>query len=170
MPALQFPAAGSDAAALRLREIRPYPGSPLASRSTVVCHPSSVVCHLSADNPTPCLNPRPPLPSAPVPGGTSPATALQSQVDKNYVSFWFWFFMPFLIGIPCIGPIIAIVLAFAGENESRKNYFRAMLAWMLIALTIGIIVMVVFGLSIPVILAWLKEVAEELERQRGGMQ
>lgn len=105
---------------------------------------------MSSDTPTP-----------PVVITTPPAA------DKNYVSFWFWFFMPLLIGIPCVGPIIAIVLAFAGNNESQKNFFRAMLAWMLIALTFWILMMVVFGLSLPVIIQMIDEAVKELERQRG---
>jgi len=112
----------------------------------------------------------PPLMSSdtpvPVPASTpAPATAT-AAVDKNYVSFWFWFFTPLLLGIPCFGPVIAIVLAFVGDNESRKNYFRAMLAWIVIALLFWIVMMVAFGLSVPMIMQALEELRQEMERQQ----
>jgi hypothetical protein len=52
--------------------------------------------------------------------------------DKNHVSFWFWFFALFVLALPCIGVVMIVVWAFLGENESRKNYFRALIAWFLI--------------------------------------
>lgn len=52
--------------------------------------------------------------------------------DKNYVSFWFWMFALFIAALPCIGPIMVIIWAFVGENETRKNYFRAVIVWFLI--------------------------------------
>ena len=51
--------------------------------------------------------------------------------DQNYVSIWFWFFAMLVMAIPCIGLIMILVWAFAGENQSRKNYFRALLLWLL---------------------------------------
>ena len=33
------------------------------------------------------------------------------------------------MSIPCIGGIYILWGAFAGDNESRKNYFRAHIAW-----------------------------------------
>jgi bacteriorhodopsin len=52
--------------------------------------------------------------------------------DKNYVSVWFWLLAMFLMVIPCVGWVLIIVWAFVGENESRKNFFRAKLIWLLI--------------------------------------
>ena len=51
--------------------------------------------------------------------------------DKNYVPVWFWMLALFVVAIPCIGWVMIIVWAFWGENESRKNYFRAILIWCL---------------------------------------
>jgi hypothetical protein len=56
--------------------------------------------------------------------------------DKNYVSFWFWFFALFIVAIPCVGVIMVIIWALVGENESRKNYYRACIAWFLILIAI----------------------------------
>lgn len=60
--------------------------------------------------------------------------------NKNYVSFWFWMFALLVTAIPCVGVIMIVIWAFAGENESRKNYFRALIVWFLIltALWLGI--------------------------------
>lgn len=61
--------------------------------------------------------------------------------DKNYVSFWFWFFAMFAMALPCIGFVMIIVWAFLGENDSRKNYFRALIAWYLILLSLWVGIM-----------------------------
>ena len=52
--------------------------------------------------------------------------------DKNYVSFWFWLFALFIAALPCIGIVMVVIWALVGSNESRKNYFRALIAWFLI--------------------------------------
>lgn len=65
--------------------------------------------------------------------------------NKNYVSFWFWMFALFILALPCIGIIMTVVWAFVGDNESRKNYFRALIAWFLIIAVLWIGVMA-FGL------------------------
>ena len=63
--------------------------------------------------------------------------------NKNYVSVWFWMFALFIMALPCIGVVMIIVWAFVGDNESRKNYFRALIAWFLIfvALWAGIMLL-----------------------------
>jgi len=66
--------------------------------------------------------------------------------NKNYVSFWFWFFALFITAIPCIGFIMILIWAFAGENESRKNYFRALIAWFLLITAIWV-ALAVLGLG-----------------------
>ena len=58
--------------------------------------------------------------------------------DSNYVSVWSWMFMMFITAIPIIGWIMIFVWAFTGENASRKNYYRAILAWMFIFIAIGV--------------------------------
>jgi quinol-cytochrome oxidoreductase complex cytochrome b subunit len=37
--------------------------------------------------------------------------------------------MMFVTAIPIVGVIMVLIWAFTGENESRKNYYRAILAW-----------------------------------------
>jgi hypothetical protein len=54
--------------------------------------------------------------------------------DRNYVSFWFWMLALFVMAVPCVGVIMILVWALVGENESRKNFFRAVIAWALIGM------------------------------------
>lgn len=66
---------------------------------------------------------------------------MAKRSDKNHVSFSFWMFALFVTALPCIGFVMVMVWAFVGDNQTRKNYFRALLAWMLIfaALWVGIL-------------------------------
>jgi hypothetical protein len=50
-------------------------------------------------------------------------------------------FALFVVALPCVGLIMIIVWAFVGENESRKNYFRALIAWFLIFAALWVVVM-----------------------------
>lgn len=61
--------------------------------------------------------------------------------DQPPVSFWFWFFALFVMALPCIGAVMVVVWAFTGENESRKNYFRALIAWFLILSAVWTVVL-----------------------------
>ena len=46
--------------------------------------------------------------------------------------------MMFVTAIPVIGLIMVLVWAIAGDNESRKNYFRAILSWIVILIALGV--------------------------------
>jgi nucleoside permease NupC len=51
--------------------------------------------------------------------------------------------MMFVTAIPIVGLIMILVWAFTGDNESRKNYYRAILVWLLIAVTFAAVVILV---------------------------
>jgi Na+/proline symporter len=61
--------------------------------------------------------------------------------DKNHVSVWFWLLAILLMTLPCINIVIALVGALVGENESRKNYFRAWIIWFLICTLVGAVML-----------------------------
>jgi hypothetical protein len=61
--------------------------------------------------------------------------------DKNFVSIWFWLFSMIVMAIPVVNIIMALYWAFAGENEARKNYFRATI----VIFCAGIAVLVFFA-------------------------
>ena len=63
---------------------------------------------------------------------------MDNENDRNYISVGSWMWMMFVTAIPIIGWIMILVWAFAGENESRRNYFRAILAWILVC--VGLVV------------------------------
>jgi uncharacterized integral membrane protein len=63
---------------------------------------------------------------------------MERPTDHNYISVGSWMGMMFVCAIPVIGLIMVLVWAFAGENESRKNYFRAILSWVVIIVVMGV--------------------------------
>ena len=52
--------------------------------------------------------------------------------DRNYISVGSWMLMMLITAIPIVGVIMIFVWAFVGDNESRKNYFRAILMWFVV--------------------------------------
>ena len=56
-------------------------------------------------------------------------------------------FMLLVTALPVIGFIMVIVWAFSGENETRKNYFRAILAWFAVLIGIGVVAALLVGNS-----------------------
>jgi hypothetical protein len=67
---------------------------------------------------------------------------MNDERDSNYISVGKWMWIMFVTAIPLVGFIMMIVWCFAGENESRKNYFRAIFAWFFVM----IILLVLFYL------------------------
>jgi RsiW-degrading membrane proteinase PrsW (M82 family) len=65
--------------------------------------------------------------------------------NKNYVSIWFWILAMIVMALPCINVIMIVVWAFYGDNESRKNYFRALIILFLLG-TILWFILVAVGL------------------------
>ena len=47
--------------------------------------------------------------------------------DKNFVSIGFWVVSMLVMAIPLVNIIMTLVWAFTGDNESRKNYFKALI-------------------------------------------
>lgn len=67
-----------------------------------------------------------------VPVSTPPA------VQPVSTAYYFW--MMLLFAVPVIGLIVCLVTAFSGEDASRKNFSRAVLIWILVAIVLSIIV------------------------------
>jgi len=47
--------------------------------------------------------------------------------DKNFVSIWFWLLSMLVMAIPFVNIVMTLIWAFTGENEARKNYFKAVI-------------------------------------------
>ncbi len=57
---------------------------------------------------------------------------MSNERDGNYISIGQWMLLLLIAAIPCVNIIFILVMAFVGENESRKNYFRAMILWFVV--------------------------------------
>lgn len=80
---------------------------------------------------------------------------MNNESDSNYISVGSWMWMMFVTALPCIGVIMIFVWAFTGDNESRKNYFRAVLAWFAIGL--GLILMLALIGQLPALKQQLQD-------------
>lgn len=82
---------------------------------------------------------------------------MAERKDTNSVSVWWWMFALFVMVLPCLGFVMVLVWAFVGENETRKNYFRAVIAWHVVF--IAFLVVAVLAGFIPEIMkqiqSWL---------------
>ena len=58
--------------------------------------------------------------------------------------------MMLITAIPIVGVIMIFVWAFVGDNESRKNYFRAILMWFVVLFSM-VMLLILFG-SWPVLM------------------
>jgi heme/copper-type cytochrome/quinol oxidase subunit 2 len=67
---------------------------------------------------------------------------MSNNEDSNYVSVGSWMWMMFVTVIPVLGLIMVFVWAFTGENESRKNYYRAILSWLLVLVVLFVVLFV----------------------------
>ena len=61
--------------------------------------------------------------------------------DPNHVSVRTWMFIMFIMMIPGLGQLMILVWAVTGHNESRQNFFRALLAWMVIITVVSGLIM-----------------------------
>ena len=68
---------------------------------------------------------------------------MNNDRDNNYISVGSWMWMMFVTAIPIVGLIMMIVWAFTGENETRKNYFRAIWAWVFVLVTLVVVLILV---------------------------
>ncbi len=54
---------------------------------------------------------------------------MPKKLDKSSVSFGSWFLTIFMAAIPCLGVLYIAFGALFSTNESRRNFYRAHLAW-----------------------------------------
>ena len=82
----------------------------------------------------------PETPAAPQPVYQTQQTYTPSAPAAQPVSTAYYFWMMLLFSVPVIGLIVCLVTAFSGEDASRKNFSRAVLIWILVAIVLSIIV------------------------------
>lgn len=82
----------------------------------------------------------PETPAAPQPVYQTQQTYTPSAPTAQPVSTAYYFWMMLLFAIPVVGLIVCLVTAFSGDDTSRKNFSRAVLIWILVAIVLSIIV------------------------------
>ena len=73
--------------------------------------------------------------------------ACPPQYRPVSTSKYFW--LAFLSAIPCIGFFATLILAIAGRNRNVKNFEKAILAYYIIGIVIGLIAIIIVGMLIP---------------------
>jgi hypothetical protein len=73
---------------------------------------------------------------------------MNNNEDRNYISVGSWMLMMLVTAIPIVGVIMILVWAFTGENESRKNYYKALLMWFLMAVSLVVGLLLLGGFPI----------------------
>ncbi len=68
----------------------------------------------------------------------------KEAVDDNYVSIGFWLFSFLIMAFPFVNILMTIYWAFSGNNQSRKNFFRAVMLLWVIFITF-LTVMIILG-------------------------
>jgi hypothetical protein len=53
-------------------------------------------------------------------------------------------FIMLVAAVPVIGWLMVLIWAFSGDNETRKNYFRAILVWIMVVIS-GVILLASLG-------------------------
>lgn len=66
---------------------------------------------------------------------------------------WFWLFSMIVMIIPLVNIIMTLVWAFTGENESRKNYFKAAIVFFFLMIGVGVLVASI-GFVPPLLHQW----------------
>ena len=61
---------------------------------------------------------------------------MPKKAEKSADSVWRWMFTILMIAIPCFGFLYTFIGAFYSTNESRRNFYRAHLAWL--AIVVGL--------------------------------
>lgn len=72
---------------------------------------------------------------------------MSNEKDSNYISVGSWMGMQAITAIPVLNLVMVFVWAFSGDNQSRKNYYRAILCWFLLFVLLGVGIVVVANVT-----------------------
>lgn len=73
-------------------------------------------------------------------------TAQQFHFDRNRISTSDWMITVFIVSLPLIGIIMLFVWAFSDNvPETKANWAKAMLLWILIFIILTAVMMAIFG-------------------------
>ena len=73
----------------------------------------------------------------------------QPQIPEEYtpISMWGYFGYQLLFAIPCIGFIVALVLAFTARNINLRNFARSYFCMFIITIVLVVLLMVFGGVA-----------------------
>ncbi len=118
---------------------------------------------LEAVEPSPTSQPAPVINQA-QPAYIPPAP-MQDNTNK-VVGTGLYIGLMLLFALPLIGFIACIIMAFTAKNKNIKNYARATLIWMIIALVLSIILIVIVSLLTNTLVGYLNQMTDG---QFGGL-
>jgi uncharacterized membrane-anchored protein YitT (DUF2179 family) len=67
-----------------------------------------------------------------------------SSKDTSVISVAYWMFAIFIALFPLLNLIAVPVLACAGSNQTKKNFFRAILGWLTVIILLNV-ALIIFG-------------------------
>ena len=86
--------------------------------------------------------------------------------DRNYVSVWVWLLAIMVMWIPGVNLAVAFVGSFLGDNDSRKNFFRAQLLLILVGVILLLLGLIagVGPAMVSALVEWLQRTFPELNK------
>ena len=108
----------------------------------------------AAEAPAPAPAPAPGPAPQPAPG---PAPETRSKEISTAGYFW----LMLLFAIPVIGLIALLIFAFAVKNKNLRNFARAILIWIIVALVLSVIafiLMKIFGVDLSSVIESIENV------------
>ena len=96
-------------------------------------------------------------PAAPVP---QPKAVISAEKP---VSTGTYFGLMFLFSLPVLGALACLIMAFASKNQNIRNFSRAMLIWLVIALVLGALAALAVNALIGAVTPYLEEALGQLE-------
>ena len=140
----------------------PFCGAPTAPQNAVCSHCGSPL-HRA---------PAPPPYGYPAPYGQNtayqaayppPAASVSAGKKRSLGTYLGWFALALLVGnIPIVGLIVQIVLCLVGDDEERKNFFRAYFIFSIIMTILAYILVLLLCLYASAILPYLMEMMDEM--------
>ena len=72
----------------------------------------------------------------------------QGDPNQEVMSVGSWLITLLILAIPCVNIVIYFIWAFGNGNENRKNFCRAGLIFMLIAVVLSVLLSSMFGAAL----------------------
>ena len=72
----------------------------------------------------------------------------QGDPNQEVMSVGSWLITLLILAIPCVNIVMYFIWAFGNGNENRKNFCRAGLIFMLIAVVLSVLISSMFGAAL----------------------